>query len=122
MHGSFQFEVLKGDRSPDKRSFSARVGRLLLTSKTSKKHRKKVPCADPAAETLSPLTSVLVTERVILGGHAEAARGGQVGPYKFHYDVQINNARDAEIKVVGHAWTVYDTQGRRKEVAKGVGV
>mmetsp|Transcript_96436 Transcript_96436/g.245061 ORF Transcript_96436/g.245061 Transcript_96436/m.245061 type:complete len:476 (+) Transcript_96436:48-1475(+) len=119
MHGSFQFEVLKGDTSPEKRSFSARVGRLLLSKK--QKDLRLVPCQDEASSELLPQTSVLVTERVILGGQADAS-GKSKGRYNFGYDVQFNNARDSEIEVVGHSWTVVDAEGKREILAEGPGV
>lgn len=106
MYGSFQFEVLKGDTLPFMRSFSGRVGRLLLSSK--KNEEREVPCVDPAKAGLLPLSSVLSIERVILGGHAKSTSRGKGNKFTFAYDVQFNNARDAEVEVIGHSWTVVD--------------
>eukprot|EP00933_Yihiella_yeosuensis_P005985 TRINITY_DN110607_c0_g1_i1.p1 TRINITY_DN110607_c0_g1~~TRINITY_DN110607_c0_g1_i1.p1 ORF type:complete len:483 (-),score=96.89 TRINITY_DN110607_c0_g1_i1:211-1659(-) len=132
MHGSFQFEVLKSDTSASQGSFSGRVGRLLLSS-SNDGSRKDVPCEDEAQEGLLPATSVLSTERVILGGRGDfttrkaapssqksVAKNGK--SYYFAYDVQINNARDMDIEVIGHLWEVIDSKGRRHTVAEGSGV
>jgi len=118
MHGSFQFEVLKGDKSPGRRSFSARVGRLLLSHDSK---ARKVPCPDVADSDLLPSTSVLVTERVILGLRADFRRKKGKG-YQFAYDVQFNNARETPMEVVGHLWEVVDSKGQRRTVAEGGGV
>lgn len=119
MHGSFQFEVLRGDTSAGKRSFSGRVGRLLLSS--GDEEHKKLPCAKATVSELLPLTSVLVTERVILGGHADVTKTTKSEAI-FRYDVQFNNARDTEIEIVGHSWTVVGSDGKRRVVAEGPGV
>jgi len=122
MYGSFQFEVLKGDTSPGKRSFSARVGRLLLTS--GSQSERLVPCANPADAGRLPLTSVLSVDRVILGGRAEY-RGRKKDSkkyYRFTYDIQFNNARVDAIDVVAHTWEVVDADGQRHTVATGNGV
>lgn len=128
MHGSFQFEILKGKPMPDGlRSFSARVGRVLLTSK--KESSREVPCADAASERLLPTTSVLSIERVILGGRSQAVGqktvkkdGKKKQKYAFQYDVQFNNARDAPVEIVAHSWEVVDAHGTRGAVAEGSGV
>lgn len=124
MHGSFQMEVLQGDTSSTaKRAFSARVGRVLLTSETERTPRR-VPCAGGAAEELLPLTSVFSTERVILGASADyvGRKGSGTGDYAFQYDVQFNNARDAPVEVVEHTWTVVDSNGNSRVVSGGPGV
>lgn len=118
MYGSFQFEVLKGDTAPGRRSFSARVGRLLL-SQGSKP--RDVPCADVKDSELLPGTGVLVTERVIVGAQGEFTRRKKKN-YHFSYDVQINNAREAAIDVVGHTWEVVDEAGKWHVLAEGEGV
>jgi len=129
MHGSFQFEVLQGSSRPADRSFSGRVGRLLLASGPG--DRREVPCISSASASLLPLTSVLSTERVILGGRAEfvgrrkvkeEGGKGESWEYAFSYDVQLNNARADLVQVVAHSWTVVDSAGRRKVVADGPGV
>merc|ERR1711957_781780 len=120
MHGSFQFEVLKGDMSEGMRSFSARVGRVLL-SHDAKGTARKVPCPASADQALLPGTAVLVTERVIIGGRADFAKK-KGDKFHFNYDVQINNARGDEIEVVGHLWEVIDSTGKRHVVAEGLGV
>jgi len=129
MHGSFQFEILKGKPTEEGLySFSGRVGRLLLTS--SKKDKgKKVPCIDQKDADLLPLTSVLSIERVILGGRSQAAgqkvlkKGGKKQKvHLFHYDVQFNNARDAPVEFTSHSWEVVDANGNRTIVESGSGV
>lgn len=115
MHGSFQFEILK--TAAHERSFSARVARLALLSEGKS---KSVPCIDEAKEEMLPATSVMSTERVIIGatGHFLKKVKEQ---YRFHYDVQINNARAKPIEVIGHFWEVVDPTGRRV-VDEGPGV
>lgn len=41
--------------------------------------------------------------------------------YVFRYDVQINNARETDARVVGHSWTVIDAKGKRTTTS-GAGV
>lgn len=118
MHGSFQFEVLKGDKSPGRRSFSARVGRLLLSHDGQ---ARKVPCPEIKDTELLPATSVLVTERVIIGAQGEFLKKAK-NHYHFSYDVQINNAREAPVEVVGHFWELVDERGRRRVLAEDSGV
>ncbi|CAK9040218.1 Protein ApaG [Durusdinium trenchii] len=119
MHGSFQFDILKGSTSGSgSRSFSARVGRLALSNDGKP---KDVPCIEEASEGLLPLTSVLSLERVILGARGEFHMAKD-GLYYFQYDVQINNARDTEIEVLGHSWEVVDQEQRHEIVVAGDGV
>jgi len=118
MQGSFQFEVLKGDRRAGMRSFSARVGRLALLSEGKS---ADIPCIDEASVGLLPATSVLSTERVIIGVNG-AFRRRNTSKYYFSFDVQINNARDLPVDVVGHRWEVVDSKGERHVVANGLGV
>eukprot|EP00439_Symbiodinium_sp_Y106_P003388 s4872_g1.t1 len=118
MHGSFQFEILKSSQRLDSRSFSARVGRLALSEDG---RPKNVPCVSEAEEGMLPLTSVLAVERVILGGRADLVRRKN-GSFIFSYDVQINNARESDVEVVGHFWEVVDSKGHRHIAASGEGV
>lgn len=124
MHGSFQMEVLQGDSSSSRhRAFSARVGRLLLTS-VSERTPRRVPCTGGAEDDWLPLTSVFASERVILGATSAyvGRKGSGTGAFVFQYDVQFNNARDAPVEVVEYTWTVVDADGNRKIVTGGPGV
>mmetsp|Transcript_8744 Transcript_8744/g.16579 ORF Transcript_8744/g.16579 Transcript_8744/m.16579 type:complete len:445 (+) Transcript_8744:34-1368(+) len=118
MYGSFQFEVLKGDTAPGRGSFSARVGRLLL-SKDSQP--RDVPCVDVKDSELLPGTGVLVTERVIVGAQGDFTRRKNK-KHHFSFDVQINNAREAAVDVVGHKWELVDEAGKWHIIADGEGV
>eukprot|EP00747_Dinoflagellata_sp_TGD_P206862 gnl/TRDRNA2_/TRDRNA2_80501_c0_seq1.p1 gnl/TRDRNA2_/TRDRNA2_80501_c0~~gnl/TRDRNA2_/TRDRNA2_80501_c0_seq1.p1 ORF type:complete len:256 (-),score=49.20 gnl/TRDRNA2_/TRDRNA2_80501_c0_seq1:77-844(-) len=126
MHGSFQFEVLKGDLSAGKRSFSARVGRLLLASDPDQEP-ENVPCIPEADVDKLPATSVLSIERVIIGvtgrfvGEKKKTKN-KPKMYEFAYDVQINNAREKVIEIIGHSWEVVDSNGRRHISHQGEGV
>lgn len=118
MLGSFQFEVLSGRGSASERSFSARVARLSLT-KDGK--ARMVPCASEASDDMLPPTGVLAIERVIAGATVDFV-GKKDGKFEFKYDVQINNARDGPVNVVGHRWELVDATGKKHAVADGVGV
>ena len=118
MHGGFQFETLKANNrqpsafkatgSPEPPpSFHARVARLALSSEN---RGENVPCAvEDDDESTLPTTSVRSTRRVIVGASAHAMpqmSKPEEGRYAFAYDVQINNAREGGLRVIGHKWTL----------------
>jgi len=70
---------------------------------------------------LLPLTSVMATERIILGSSTEFVKQTPSG-YIFMYDVQFNNAGVDEIEVIGYRWVVVGADGHRTIAAEGEGI
>ena len=126
MHGSFQFETLRSVSGVLPSMFSGRVGRLALSSTDG---LELAPCGEAAAAHLLPATSVRATRRVIVGASASPSprTGGssnaakRSAPYRWQYDVQINNARDVGVTVTEHRWVTLGTDGKRA-VQEGAGV
>lgn len=144
MWGSFQFETLKAARKPSASSasstrttapdgsaaaaaapvtsFDVRIARLALSADGLPEN---APCAEEPPEVLLPDTSVRSTRRVIIGvssRYIEQLSAPADKVWRFVYDVQINNARDSPITVVGHRWHVQPETGPSRVVEEGDGV
>jgi uncharacterized protein affecting Mg2+/Co2+ transport len=122
MYGSFQFQVLRledGSKPEEPILFSARVGRLALTSDDSP---AIVPCGNEASDGLVPLTSVWATERIIVGVTSSyllpdeekevfgSLSTPKPGHHTFLLDVQINNGRDETIVIKRAHWIARSAQ------------
>ena len=110
MHGWFTFESL-----PEGRVFSVRVGRLALSTSGSS---ETIPCVAAAGsgDSKLPTTSVHSTERVIVGAITEIAqRDDDLRQYSFNVDLQVNNARDQAVAILGVYWEIIDAHGQRHE-------
>lgn len=134
MYGSFQFQILKyedGSKPLRPHMFSARVGRLALSPDNAP---ITVPCGEETPEGMVALTSVFVTDRVIVGvtssfqqsispDKADAAAQARFGELalseavrrkgggqamRFIVDVQVNNGRDQTVNVKRVLWHVSD--------------
>ena len=107
MHGWFTFEdVVAG------RLFSIRVGRLALSPENK---AELVPCPSTADVGKLPPTSVHSTERVIVGAVAtHETVSAEAGIYRFTIDLQVNNARDTPVIIIGHKWDLVDSKGQQQ--------
>jgi len=111
MHGSFQFDTLVSASGEEPAAFDAGVARLALSENNK---GEQPPCPTEADETLLHATSVRATRRVIIGANvkfADKMSDIEKDLYRFVYDVQINNAREQAVTIVGHNWEVATRQG-----------
>ena len=131
LHGSFHIFPLRDDEDDDKvgyggalrppRPFDALVGRLALAPDGKE---TDVPCPPSHAERIPP-TSVSITDRVVIGAslrYAPELSDADLADYAFRYEVQINNARDAPVGVLGRRWEMIDGRGGpHEEEGEGIG-
>ena len=127
MHGYFTFEEVDANSNglqsaSSGKGFVARAGRLALSSDGLS---TEVPCAgpiDPANGGRLPATSVHSTNRVLVGAVAElASRDDDLRVYAFLIDLQVNNAREESVTILGIKWEIIDANGQRHHSAGTVG-
>jgi uncharacterized protein affecting Mg2+/Co2+ transport len=121
MRGSFQLATIRtgaaAAKHPESGAFSARVGRLALSGDG---RPVRVPCGPPLDSSRLPPTSVAISSRVIVG---VTSSSGGYDPLRrvraYVLDVQVNNARDAPILLVGREWRTSDPHGSSRVVDAG---
>ena len=123
MHGWFTFEELHAEDNGRERPlelFVVPIGRLALSPDN---RHERVPCARVADDGKLVPTSVHSTGRVIVGAVVElSTKDADVGMFSFLVDLQVNNARNEPIYIVGYRWELIDANGQRYRThGRGVG-
>ncbi|EKX44727.1 hypothetical protein GUITHDRAFT_109506 [Guillardia theta CCMP2712] len=116
MYGSFQFQVIRHETGVEPSNpimFNAFVGRLALSQENE---IVKVPCGKIAGGNMVPLTSVWITDKVIVGVTSYfleemALDVGKRKMFRFCLDVQINNGQEESMWLKHVRWRIHYLNG-----------
>lgn len=110
MRGSFGFVSIRpGPARTFSAPFAVRAARLALSSSGKP---VRVPCGPQISGRRLPTTSVEISRRVIVGVTSAAVGRNELdGSWAYELDVQVNNARDEPIALVGREWHVSSPTG-----------